>query len=93
MHLYKGFRAKRVTCTYIKGEQSKEINVRYLVIDSFSYCNIIIGRPNFNQLGVALSNLNLCMKYPLSDGQVGFVQGDQAISRKCYVESLKLKRI
>lgn len=54
--------------------------------------NMIIGRSTFNQLSVAFPTLYLCIKYPLSDGQVGFFQGDQEISRKCYVESLKLKK-
>lgn len=36
----------------------------------------------------------LCVKYHLLNGRVGVViQGDQDIFGKCYVESLKLKRI
>lgn len=33
------------------------------------------------------------MKYPFSNERVGDIQGDHKISKKCYVESLKLKRI
>lgn len=54
---------------------------------------MIIGWPNFNQLGVALSTMYLCVKYPLPGERVGVVQGDHEIFRKCYVESLKSKRV
>lgn len=33
------------------------------------------------------------MKYLLSDGQFRVIQGDQKVSRKCYMEILKLKRV
>lgn len=52
---------------------------------------MIIWQSIFNQLGVALSHLYLCRKYPPSNGQVGFIKGDQEIFKKCYVGSLKLK--
>ena len=32
------------------------------------------------------------MKYPLSKGRVGMVHRDQGLVRKCYKDSLKLKR-
>lgn len=54
---------------------------------------MIIGRLKFNQLCASLSTFYLCMKYPLSNGQVGVIQGDQEIAKKCYVECLKLKRV
>lgn len=39
-----------------------------------------------------LSTLYLTLKYPLKDGRVGVVKGDQGLARKCYKDSLKLKR-
>lgn len=54
---------------------------------------MIIGRPTFNQLDAILYTLYLCMKYSLSNGRVRVIQGNRDISRKCYVESLKLKRV
>lgn len=32
------------------------------------------------------------MKYPLPNKRVGVIQGDQETTRKCYAESIKLKR-
>lgn len=43
-------------------------------------------------MGPAMSTLHLCMKYPLPNGRVGIIQGDQEISIKCYTEILMLKR-
>lgn len=79
----------------IFGEQgkAKEIKVRYLFIDTHSSYNMIIGRPTFNLMGSILSTLYLCMKYPFSDGRVGVIQRDQKIAMKCYIKSLKLKRV
>lgn len=79
--------------TFGEQDQTKEIKTMYLVIDTSSSYNIIIRRPTFNQLGTALYNLYLCMKYPLPNGRVRVIQGDQEIARKYYVESLKLKKV
>lgn len=54
---------------------------------------MIIKQSTFNQLGIALSTLYLSMKILFSDGQVRIIQGDQEIAIKCYVESLKVKRV
>lgn len=69
----------------------KSIQVRYLIVDVLFPYNIIIGRPSFNALEDVLSILYLTLKYPLEDGRVGIVKGDQGIERKCYKDSLRLK--
>ncbi|GAU46453.1 hypothetical protein TSUD_402200 [Trifolium subterraneum] len=79
--------------TFGEKENAKTIKVRYLVVKTvFTSYNIIIGRPAFNTLGAVLSTLYLSMKYPLNDGRVGTVRGDQAQGRQCYELSLRLKR-
>jgi hypothetical protein len=67
--------------TFGVNEQTRTIKVRYLVVRTpcASY-NIIIGRPAFNALGAAMSTLYLSIKYPLENGGVGMVRGDQIIA-------------
>lgn len=78
--------------TFETHELMKEIKVRYLVIDAPSSYNMIIECLTFNQLGIIVSTLYLCMKYLLSDERVRVIQEDQTIVWKCYIESLKLKK-
>ncbi|GAU32151.1 hypothetical protein TSUD_68220 [Trifolium subterraneum] len=79
--------------TFSEKENAKTIKVRCLVVKTaFTSYNIIIGRPAFNTLGAVLLTLYLSMKYPLDDGRVGTVRGDQAQGRQCYELSLRLKR-
>lgn len=68
------------------------IKVRYLVIDSYSLYNIIIGVHAFNILRSSLLTLYLCMKYMISNGHVGVVQRDQETAQRCYQNSLRLKK-
>ncbi|GAU51615.1 hypothetical protein TSUD_182110 [Trifolium subterraneum] len=57
----------------------------------FTSYNIIIGRSAFNILGAVMSTLYLSIKYPLNNGKIGVVKGDQALARKCYESSLKIR--
>ena len=72
-------------------KQFKAIKIRYLVVNAPNSYNIVIGRPSFNQLGTLLSTKFLVMKYPLDDGGVGTIKGDQKVARECYLASLKLR--
>ncbi|GAU16855.1 hypothetical protein TSUD_368040 [Trifolium subterraneum] len=79
--------------TFGEKESAKTIKVRYLVVKTaFTSYNIIIGRPAFNTLGAVMSTLYLSIKYPLDDGRIGTVRGDQTQGRQCYELSLWLKR-
>ncbi|KAK2425775.1 hypothetical protein QL285_024519 [Trifolium repens] len=74
-------------------ENAKTIKVRYLVVRTpYASYNIIIGRPAFNALGAAMSTLYLAMKYPLDNGGVGIIRGDQILARQCYESSLKIRK-
>jgi len=74
------------------GKQAKAIKIRYLVVNAPNSYNIVIGCPSFNRLGALLSTKFLVMKYPLDDGGVGKIKGDQKVARECYLASLKLRR-
>jgi hypothetical protein len=74
-------------------ENAKTVKVRYLVVRTpYASYNIIIGRPAFNALGAAMSTLYLAIKYPLDNGGVGTIRGDQILARQCYESSLKIKK-
>ncbi|PNX78768.1 gag-pol polyprotein, partial [Trifolium pratense] len=78
--------------TFGEEENAKTFKVRYLVVKTpFTSYNIIIGRPAFNALGAVLSTLYLSMKYPLDNGGVGTIKGDQLLARRCYESSLKIQ--
>jgi hypothetical protein len=78
--------------TFGEKENAKTIKVRYLVVKTtFTSYNIIIGRPAFNTLEAALSTLYVSIKYPLDNGKVGTIRGDQKLARRCYESSLKIK--
>ncbi|XP_039687900.1 uncharacterized protein [Medicago truncatula] len=76
--------------TFGTGDQQKSIKIRYLVINAPSSYNAIIGRPSINLLDAFVSTKHLMMKYPLDNGRVGVIRGDQKIARECYHASLKL---
>lgn len=78
--------------TFGHGSQAKTIRVRYLVVNSPSSYNIIIGRPAFNLLGGVLSTKFLVMKYPLDKGRIRTIKGDQKVARECYHNNLRLQK-
>ncbi|PNX91900.1 gag-pol polyprotein [Trifolium pratense] len=78
--------------TFGTGDSAKTVKVRYLVVKTpFTSYNIIIGRPAFNALGAVMSTLYLAIKYPLDNGGVGTVRGDQLLAKRCYESSLKIR--
>jgi hypothetical protein len=78
--------------TFGEEDNAKTIKVRYLVLKiPFTSYNIIIGRPAFNTLEAALSTLYMSIKYPLDNGKVGTIRGDQKLARRCYESSLKIR--
>ena len=79
-----------VLTTFGNEENAKGVRVRYLVVNASSPYNIIIGRPSFNALEAVLSTLYLKMKYPLGNGCVRVIRGDQGLARKCYKDSIKI---
>lgn len=74
------------------GGKTKGIKVKYMMLKASSPYNVIIRRPTFNVMEVAMSIMYLTMKYPLEGGHVRLIKGDQWLARKCYKDSLKLKK-
>ena len=55
----------------------------FLVVDSPSSYNVIIGRPTLNRWKATTSTYCLKVKFPTKQG-VGEIKGDQVLARECY---------
>ncbi|XP_075483769.1 uncharacterized protein LOC142523920 [Primulina tabacum] len=66
----------------------KTVMTSFTVVDSPSSYNIILGRPDMNELRAVASTYHQKIKFPMG-ARVGEVKGDQPSSRKCYVEAVR----
>jgi len=55
---------------------SKTIKIRYLLIDTNTSYNVLLGRPSLNLLGAIVSTPHLAMKFPSSMGDIITVHVD-----------------
>ncbi|GAV62834.1 hypothetical protein CFOL_v3_06357 [Cephalotus follicularis] len=55
----------------------------FLVVDTPTPYNAIIGQPDLNLMEAIVSTRHLLMKFPTRFG-VGEVRGDQQVARQCY---------
>ena len=62
----------------------------FLVVDSPSSYNVIIGRPTLNRWKAATSTYCLKVKFPIEQG-VGEIKGNQVLARECYQAVLASK--
>ncbi|GAV88404.1 hypothetical protein CFOL_v3_31827, partial [Cephalotus follicularis] len=60
-----------------------QVEMTFLVVDTPSPYNAIIGRPGLNLMEAIVSTRHLLMKFPMRFG-VGEVRGDQQVARQCY---------
>jgi hypothetical protein len=66
------------------GRNAKVIKVRYMVVDSSSAYNVVIGRPALKALKAVISVADLTMEYPVGNGKVGVVEADLEMAKKCH---------
>ena len=66
--------------------------VRFLIVDSPSAYNVLLGRPSLNTIKAIPSTYHMVIKFPTTN-KVGMVQGDQRVARECYSASMKQKAI
>ncbi|GAV60173.1 hypothetical protein CFOL_v3_03704, partial [Cephalotus follicularis] len=60
-----------------------QVEMMFLVVDTPSPYNAIVGRPSLNLLEAIVSTRHLVVKFPTRFG-VGEVRGDQQAARQCY---------
>ena len=62
----------------------------FIVVESPSAYNVIMGRPSLNRIWAVVSTHGLVVKFPTPQG-TGTLKGDQVVARSCYATSLRLK--
>ena len=65
---------------------------RFLVVDTPSAYNMLLGRPSLNTIKAIPSAYHMMIKFPIVSG-VGMVRGDQRVARECYSASMKQKAV
>jgi len=78
--------------TFRDKEDAKTIFIRYIVVNTPSSYNLLLGRPSINKLGAVVSTVHLKMKFPTDDGKVLTLSVNQEVARKCYEDSLRSRR-
>ena len=81
-----------VTLTVTTGSHPFQVTNKhnFLVVDSPSSYNVIIGQPTLNHWKAATSTYYLKVKFPTEQG-VGEIKGDQVLARECYQAVLASK--
>ncbi|GAV85217.1 hypothetical protein CFOL_v3_28655, partial [Cephalotus follicularis] len=67
-----------------------QVEMTFLVVDTPSPYNAIVGRPGLNLLEAIVSKRHLLMKFPTRFG-MGEVRGDQEVARRCYKTTISDK--
>ncbi|XP_073152355.1 uncharacterized protein [Henckelia pumila] len=73
-----------------KGNGRKTRIVSFIIVDAPSAYNAILGRPAMTTFMAVASALHQKIKF-LVGNEIGEVQGDQVIARKCYVEEVRIE--
>ena len=66
--------------------------VRFLIVDTPSAYNMLLGKPSLNAIKAIPSAYHMMIKFPTMSG-VGMVRGDQRVARECYAASVKQKAV
>jgi len=78
--------------TFTDNTTSATVNIRYIVVNAPSSYNILLGRPALNRIRLVASMRHMKMKLPSLEGAVITIKFDQKATKKCYENSLKMKR-
>jgi len=77
--------------TFTDGVASRTENIRYLMVNTPSAYNILLGRPALNRLMMVGSTRHMKMKLLDLSGKVITIKSDQQEAKRCYENSLKTK--
>ena len=65
---------------------------RFLIVDTPSAYNMLLGRPSLNAIKAIPSAYHMIIKFPTMHGVV-MVRGDQRVARECCTASMKQKKV
>ncbi|XP_061343139.1 uncharacterized protein LOC133289256 [Gastrolobium bilobum] len=68
---------------------SRSADIQFLVLDTQSAYNVILGRRMFAAFETSISHPHFAIKFVARDNKVATVKGDQTVARSCYNISLK----
>jgi len=68
------------------------IVIRYVVVNTPSAYNLLLGRHSLNRLGAVTSTKHMKMTLPSLEGRMITIRSNQKDARKCYESSLKNRR-
>ncbi|XP_021725288.1 uncharacterized protein LOC110692561 [Chenopodium quinoa] len=73
------------------GERSRrrDVQAEFLVINSPSPYNVIMGRPLIHKIGGVVSTYHLAMAYTNNEGWLAKLSGSQKTTQQCYITALK----
>ena len=63
------------------------VEVNFIVVDTYSPCTAIVGRPWLHTLGIVASSLHQTVKFPSGD-QILEIRGYQPTARQCMVAAV-----
>ena len=71
---------------------TKTITIRYIIVNTSSVYNLVLGRPSLNKLDAMASMAHIKMKFPSSKEGLITINSDQKTEQKCYESSLKNRK-
>ncbi|XP_021771191.1 uncharacterized protein LOC110735326 [Chenopodium quinoa] len=73
------------------GERSRrrDVGAEFLMINSPSPYNVIMGRPLIYKIGGVVSTYHLAMAYTTNEGQLVKLKGSKKTAQQCYITALK----
>ena len=71
--------------------EGKEVMITFIVVNSFSPCTVILGRPWIHTMGAVPSTLHVKVKFPIERG-VAMVKGSQQVARQCLVVAVDKRK-
>ncbi|XP_031116523.1 uncharacterized protein LOC116020181 [Ipomoea triloba] len=66
----------------------RSIDMEFVVVDLSCSHNMILGRPELEDLGALISLEHLCLKFRTPNG-IGVARCDQKVARDCYLQSCR----